>query len=328
MFSAIYVTSKAREYSITGKILARFSQTPVVEINHYKDVFNRRSQDFAAQKASPALILATNDSERIYPGARTCQDFGADRFYYTSLIKNCIYDCQYCYLQGMYPSANIVIFVNIEDYFEDAKKLSKEGPISLSISYDTDMLALEGITGYVGKWCDFLRENPNITAELRSKCGSLKIYEKPEKIPKNLVLAYTISPDSFAKKYEQGASSYGARREALYKALELGVTTRLCLDPIIPFANYKEVYGALIDDLFSNPLAKRVKDVSVGTFRISKEYISSMKKARPTVFSTYPYDVRDGICTYEAGLVEEILDFVTKKLVSYLPKERIFADER
>ena len=31
---------------------------------------------------------------------------------------NCIYDCDYCYLQGMYPSANIVVFVNHEDFFD------------------------------------------------------------------------------------------------------------------------------------------------------------------------------------------------------------------
>ena len=30
-------------------------------------------------------------------------------------MYNCIYDCRYCFLQGMYSSANFVLFVNFEE---------------------------------------------------------------------------------------------------------------------------------------------------------------------------------------------------------------------
>ena len=35
---------------------------------------------------------------------------------------NCVFDCEYCYLKGMYPSANLVVFVNLEDIFAEVEK--------------------------------------------------------------------------------------------------------------------------------------------------------------------------------------------------------------
>jgi len=48
---------------------------------------------------------------------------------------NCVYDCEYCYLQGMYPSANIVVFVNFEDFTNAAdEKLAELGIVFCSFS--------------------------------------------------------------------------------------------------------------------------------------------------------------------------------------------------
>ena len=47
-------------------------------------------------------------------------------------MYNCLFDCKYCFLQGMYSSANYVIFVNYEDYYDEIKKISmKSGGLLL-----------------------------------------------------------------------------------------------------------------------------------------------------------------------------------------------------
>ena len=45
----------------------------------------------------------------------TPKDFtiGFKENYYFSHMLNCIYDCKYCFLQGMFNSANFVIFTNL-----------------------------------------------------------------------------------------------------------------------------------------------------------------------------------------------------------------------
>ena len=54
-------------------------------------------------------------------------------------MYNCLFDCKYCFLQGMYSSANYVIFVNYEDYYEEIKKISitnKKKNITIFSGYD------------------------------------------------------------------------------------------------------------------------------------------------------------------------------------------------
>lgn len=325
-FSHIYVEKQALEYPLTRDILAKFKTSTVIYIDHYKDIFNRRNQDFSAQKHRPSLILAVNKSERIYPGARTCQNFGHAHFYYTSQIKNCVYDCEYCYLQGMYPSGNINVFVNTEDYFTDVDRLLEKHPVSLSISYDTDMTALDGITGLVEKWCKFASIRPNLTVEIRSKCRSTKFFEK-FKPPSNVVFAYTISPAYIAETFEHNASGYEARKKALYTSLEAGCTTRLSIDPILPVENFEKIYAETIHDIFSNPIARNITDVSIGSFRISKDYIRQMQCVRMNSLTTYPYSIRDGICTFDESTHEYMMNAIKSTLLKYISEDKLFISE-
>ena len=53
---------------------------------------------------------------------------------------NCIFDCEYCYLKGMYPSANIVVFVNLEDIFAEVAQKLENHSLYLCVSHDTDLL--------------------------------------------------------------------------------------------------------------------------------------------------------------------------------------------
>lgn len=325
-FSHIYVERQTAKHPLTQKILAKFSHASVIFIDHYKDIFNRHGQDFSMQKRSPALILAYNKGERIYPGARTCQDFGHEHFYYTSQIKNCIYDCEYCYLQGMYPSGYINLFVNTEDYFEDVDTLLQSHPVSLSISYDTDLLALDGITGLVKKWCEFAAKRSGLTLEIRTKCGSLKAFEGYP-LPSNVVLAYTISPASVAEHFEHGASGYEMRKQALYASLEKGCTTRLSLDPVLPVADFEKIYTETIQDIFSNPLTKKITDVSIGSFRISREYISKMREVRLNRITAYPYTIKDGICTFDETMHSHMMQTLKNALLKYVPEDKIFVSQ-
>ena len=115
-FSHVYVERGIQNHKRTKKILRKFPEAKLVMIDHYKDVFCRRGQIYGKQHQAPALILASKQGNLIYEGAAVCQSFGNEYFYYTSCIMNCIYDCEYCYLKGMYPSGNLVVFINIEDY--------------------------------------------------------------------------------------------------------------------------------------------------------------------------------------------------------------------
>ena len=56
---------------------------------------------------------------------------------------------------------------------------------------------------------------------------------------------------------------------------------RLCLDPLLYVENWKEQYFTLIKTIFSFLSEENIRDISVGTFRVSKEYLKRMRKQRP-----------------------------------------------
>ena len=118
MFSAIYVEKAVRQEPHTQTILNRLSSLPIVEIGQYGEIFNRSNQNFRLQKLKPALILAEKHGNKVLP---TPPGYGFEelpgaespgRGYYFSHMLNCVYDCRYCFLQGMYRSANYVLFTN------------------------------------------------------------------------------------------------------------------------------------------------------------------------------------------------------------------------
>lgn len=323
-FSHIYVEKDSFNYAETQKILNSFPNSSVITIGSYKEVFCRSHQSFPMQKHSMKLILAVKKDNIIYKGAEVCESFGNKFFYYTSSIMNCLYNCEYCYLHGMYPSANIVIFVNIDDTFKECEKLLREHPVYLCISYDSDLLSLEGITGFVTKWIDFASIHKNLIIELRTKSASFNLIGKKEP-PDNVILAWTISPDNYIEAFEKETPSLSKRLNSAKEAMERGWKVRLCFDPLLYEKNFKEEYSRCIDNVFSVLVPEKVYDVSVGIFRESKEYLKKMRKQNPTsALLSYPFACVNGVCSYSDENKKELLDFVHKKLLTYIEKSKIY----
>ncbi len=332
-FSHLYIEETAWNFPITRQLLARFPASAVIPIRHYRDVFSSHRQVFSCQKQSPKLILAVKEEETlIYPGAPVCQSFGNQNFFYTSSIMNCLYDCEYCYLQGMYPSANLVVFVNLDAIFQQVESLLQKSPIYLCISYDTDLLALEGLFGYVKRWIDFARQHPDLTIECRTKSAYVPILPDPS-LSKRFIFAWTLSPSALIQTYEHRTPSLAARLNAICNALEAGNRIRLCFDPMLRVANWQEQYQALVDTVFTTLTSRvpdcltngQVADVSLGTFRISKEYITQIRRNRPrSPLVWYPFQTQTGVCSYGSAADREMMEWMKQALTAWLPEERIF----
>ena len=241
-----------------------------------------------AQKESPKLILARRRENFLYEGAPMCDRYGHSHFYYTSMMMNCIYNCAYCYLQGLYPSANIVAFVNPEDYFPAVKKAL---PAYVSISYDGDLLALEDIFGYGTLWSDFARNHPDLTLELRTKSANFKAIAHVSPVD-NMILSWTVSPQTIIDDYESGAPSLISRISNIKAAVEKGWPVRLCMDPILPVTGWESFMEEMLDQLAAAINPALLYDISVGGFRMSEAQYKKLRRLRPT-FPLMSHDTSD-----------------------------------
>ncbi|MBQ6017742.1 MAG: radical SAM protein [Clostridiales bacterium] len=319
-FTHIYVEERASGYPLAKEIISKLPDASIVPIKHYKDVFDRKRQNVALQKDHGALIIAVRDGNRVFEGAPVCQSFGYQYFYYASSMMNCPFDCEYCYLKGMYPSSYMVVFVNLEDYIQDLEDMSGRRPMYLCASFDTDLLAMNGLTGHADFWKEVARTHDDILVELRTKAAP----EITDDIP-NVIYAFTLSPEEVVTKYERYTAPVSARINAAAKALEKGARVRLCFDPVIRIPDYKEAYKKLIEDTANRIDLNRLTDVSVGTFRISADYLGKMRKAYPdSEIAWYPYAVKDGVAQYEPNTDKEMQDYVLGLLEKYIGREKIF----
>ncbi|WP_455031811.1 spore photoproduct lyase family protein [Oribacterium sp.] len=331
-FQHIYVEEALLQSSDVERILRKFPKAKVIPIRHYKDVFNRKKQGRLAQSHSRKLILAKKEGQRLYDGAVVCQDFSESHFCYTSLLMNCPFHCAYCYLQGMYPSSNLVMFLNLEDYFSDCRKwIAEKGSLYLCISYDTDLLAMEGIYPYVEEFARFLNQENALRIEVRTKAGGEGLWRKMQRLPlssdarKRMIFAFTLSPEEIVEEAEEGTARLSSRIFAIQKALEEGYLVRLCFDPMVYHPRWKALYSDLLQEVFEKIPMEQIHDCSLGSFRISESYLKAMGKALPNSPHTqFPYENTGGYYHYPKELMEEMEGFLYSRLQEKLPKEKIF----
>ena len=331
-FSHIYIEEALLGGEEAEAILRKFPKAKCIPIRHYKDLFNRRKQNRALQEKSRKLILAKKEGQRIYPGAPVCQSFSERAFYYASLLMNCPFHCEYCYLQGMYPSANLVLFLNLEDYFSDCQRLIKEkGSLYLCISYDTDLLALEELYPFVERFARFLEEEPDLRIEVRTKAGGESLFRRllkmqlSEDAKKRLIFAFTLSPEKIVSEAEHGTAGLTGRLKAVKMAMEEGFTLRLCFDPMLYHADWESLYTELLETVFREIPMEKLYDVSVGSFRISESYLKAMTKAcGASPYTSFPYENTDGYYHYPKELLLKMEGFLEQRLLEKFPKEKIF----
>ena len=280
MFSAIYLESEVRGHPRTRAILARYRDLPHIECERYGEIFNRKSQNFRLQKEHPALILARKHGRKVLP-APGGYGFDAAGSHYFSHMLNCIYDCRYCFLQGMYRSAHCVLFVNYEDFAESIRRTIDSGPPNQVFysGYDCDSLALEPVSGFAEHFVPLFAECPEATLELRTKSTQFAGLLRMPAIP-NCVVAMSFTTEAAAKRWEQGVPSIEKRLAALARLQQAGWPVALRFEPLLPEGSLP-LHEELFRLIFSRLDPGRLHSVSTGLFRMPAGYFRNTLKLYP-----------------------------------------------
>lgn len=329
--SHIYIEKDAFGYSLTESILSKYRSSKMIEINNYKEIFNRSNQNFQLQKSSMKLILALKRPPYLYPVSSIVQEFDSPNSYYTTPVINCLYNCDYCFLQGMYPSGNMVLFVNENDFFENTifeiQKRKNKKPLYLSISYNTDLMAMENIIPICRNWINFSKSVSDLLLEIRTKSG---LFSSISDIPsnENTILSWTLSPEPISKKYESNAPPLKSRINSIRSAIKKGWKVRVCFDPIITVNDWQSLYSNFFSDIFKKIDPNQIYDVTIGVFRMNKEYFSRIKKTdinSDLYFSNYEND--DGVLSLPKKYRDNVINLIRFELEKYLNKDKVHSWE-
>ncbi|MBS4051810.1 MAG: DNA photolyase [Methylomonas sp.] len=326
MIDTLYIESAVAEHPRITAIRRRFPAARVVNCERYGEVFNPKAQNFRLQKQKPALIMARKHQKFVLP-APAGYGIGGERNYYFSHMLNCLYDCRYCFLQGMYQSANYVLFVNYEDFQQQIRDICRETPaeaIYFFSGYDCDSLAFEPVTGFAEAFLPVFAELPNAWLELRTKSTQTRGLLNRPALPR-CVVAFSLSPDSVANKVEAKAPSLVKRIEAAAKLQQQGWQIGLRFDPLIYQHDYQDQYRQLFSQVFSAIDADALHSVSLGVFRLPEHFFKKMHKLYPEerLFAS-PLQSASGMVSYKAELEQAMMNDCGEMLLQYIPRERFF----
>ena len=327
-FSHIYVESQSIDSYIAEQSFKRFPKAKIIEIEDYKKIFNRNGQDFQIQKLSTKLILAKKQPPFIYPATDIIQDSGFSNFYYCTPILNCIYNCEYCFLQGMYSSANIVVFTNTEEVKDAVKKQILERkypdePLLLSLSYNTDILALENILPLTKQWINFANNTDDLFMEIRTKSGLTSSFNKLKPSEK-ILFAWTLSPNNVIQKYEHKTPLLERRIKSIQKIVDSGWPVRLSFDPILIYPNWKEDYKQMFERIKESISGDKIFDITIGVFRMSEDFFHRIKKTKPHSDLFYNnYDNFNNVKTVTKDQKAMVRDFALRHLDGYCSRDKI-----
>lgn len=325
----VYVERDALEYPDTERIMERLPDAPVQVIGHYKDIFNRPGQHFQTQKHAPALILAVEKENLLYDGKSRVASWGANLpLYYNAPVRNCVYNCDYCFLQGMHNSGNLVVYVNTEDFMAAASRKASVEPIFLSISYLTDLLALEPLLPICERWISFAETNDNLTIEIRTKSDLFRVIRHLGK-PLNTVLSFSLSPDHIARRYERGCAPLQGRLLAAREAIRAGWRVRLCIDPIVRTADWKRQYTEFVREIFRRLPSDGIEEISFGVVRLAPDFLKRIQLMRQDSDILYfPFVTEESgtygkVSTYPADAREEMKRVLEQELLNHIATEKI-----
>ena len=284
MFSTIYIEEEVRDLPRVEAIKNRLFGIPVVEIEQYGEIFNRSKQNFRLQKQSPALILARKYGNLVLPTPEGYgfEDGAQPNGFYFSHMLNCVYDCRYCFLQGMFRSANTVLFVNYEDFdraIEDTIEENASRGIFYS-GYDCDSLALEPVSHFINHFLSLFERHSEAVLEIRTKSTQVRtLLDRPPL--NNCVIAMSFSPRHQSEAYEHKVPSVGKRLEALQRLQEAGWPVALRFEPVIAETNTREHYRNLFEEVFKQLDSQRIHSASIGEYRMPTNFYKRIVKLYP-----------------------------------------------
>lgn len=311
---------------MVGAIRERFADIPHIACEYYAEIFNRKAQNFRLQKQSPALILARKHNKLVL-SAPVGYGIGGKHNYYFSHMLNCIYDCRYCFLQGMYRSANYVLFINYDEFKQALNDtLAKHGTeeVYFFSGYDCDSLALEPVSHFTREFLTWFAQHPRAILEIRTKSTQIRHLLEMQPLP-NVVIAYSFTPASISQALEHKVPELAKRIHALQRLQAHGWSAGLRFDPIIYDERYRENYSELFARVFAAINAERLHSVSLGMFRLPEAFYKNIQKLYPDEkLFALNMEKSQNMISYPRDLAENIFSFCETELLQYIDKKIYF----
>lgn len=282
MFEKIFVEKELLHSPQTQQVLKRFKKEPII-LNRYTEVWGKVKKPYLQKRESLNLFIAKKRGDLIKE-APPAYGLSGEPHYYFINAYNCIYECEYCYLQGYFHTPDLVMFLNHQEMIMAMKKTLEdhEGKVWFHAGEFSDSLALSHITGELEHYFNFFADHPRAFLELRTKSANIRELLSHSPL-ENIITSFSLSPKDQIKNIDHKTPSLEHRLKAISQLADKGFPIGIHFDPIIFNNNFENEYGDLINDLLSRfKNTNQLQYFSLGVVRFTEDVYHQMKKNYPT----------------------------------------------
>ncbi len=289
MWNEIYLEKALINHPRAQTILEKLKKSPLV-IESYDEIWGRSKKPYLQKRDTLNLFLARKNGQLLKKAPDAYGSAGEPHYYFIHAY-NCIYECQYCYLQGYFNTPDIVLFINHEEIIEEMQKTlddHESGNVWFHAGEFSDSLALTHLTGELDLYHEFCRRNPRAIIELRTKSVNTRELEKLAPLP-NFIVSFSLSPKEMAKRVDLKTPSTESRLKAMDHLNKLGWQIAAHFDPIIYEDKFQEQYRTLLQSMHELKLNSALRYLSLGVVRFTKDVFRETERNYPeSVIHTGP----------------------------------------
>jgi spore photoproduct lyase len=286
MFEVIYIEKHLIQHPSVLDILKKYPHSEIKEINKIEDVFGRVKKPYLQKRTNLNLFLG-DKLGKLVKEAPAAYGLSGEPHYYFVHAYNCIYECNYCYLQGYFHSPDIVLYLNHEEIGAEIEKLAldfrlkhPDKKIWFHAGEYSDSLALTSLSGELSHYFALFKNLPNSLLELRTK--SVNIRELIKETPlENVITSFSLSPAHRVKMNDLKTPPLKHRLDAIRELTEKGFPIGIHFDPIIYDDIFLETYEELCDQLLQAISPDKIRYLSLGVVRFTKEVFQKVQKNYP-----------------------------------------------
>ena len=336
MFHKVFVEKDLGQSARVQNILSKLRPSQVEYIDRYDHIWGQVKRPYQQKlQTNPSgvnLFIAKKRGQLIRP-APTAYGTADGAHYYFIHAFNCIYQCEYCYLQGHFHTPDLVFFVNHEEILLEMKSTLKRhqnqgdtSPIWFHGGEFSDSLALSHITDELDIYFNFFYQHPQAHLELRTKSANIQKLMNLSPAP-NIVVSYSLSPAEQAREMDHKVPSIKARLQAIAKLAAHGHRIGIHFDPIVDSPQLEEQYTQLLDSLAQVLPWSQLAYLSLGVVRFTPAVYQQVQQNYPQSKALRQELIKsfDGKIRYSRPHRGQIFERIKKLcLAKKLPAEKIY----
>ncbi|OFZ26657.1 MAG: hypothetical protein A2381_16830 [Bdellovibrionales bacterium RIFOXYB1_FULL_37_110] len=221
------------------------------------------------------------------------------------VVRNCGFDCNYCCIQSYFHDNEIIIEKNL------LAKLSlinfdKNQIYHIGTGQSSDSLMWGDQFGHLTDLCVFLKQNPNVILELKTKSNNVADLLKLN-FPSNIICTWSLNPQTVIKNEERFTTSLKERLQAARRVADHKMLVGFHFHPMIYYMGWESEYRAVAKEIKNLFDPREVAMISFGTLTYIKPVIKKIRsRLNKTLVLKIPLNEVEGKYSYPREIKRQL----------------------